>query len=161
MTHHLTNRLAGTLIGGAAAAALFGLTATAHAVTVDPNKFSVTLTGSQGASVKACYSLDPSNLDVDEGIEYIEQVDLYGDDQHDTVHSDDDFLVRIYSANRTFSSTTPINNICRSKTLSDRDELNEDTGLGQDEIYAKISLVPTDPQLKPVHKKSKIVSLRV
>lgn len=162
MSYTRKSKLTGALLSGVAALAIVGLSATpAGAATVSGTSFSVTLTGSNGASVTACYTLNPSNLDVNEGVVYTERVHIHGDDQHDTIKSGDDHLDYAYSHSRTFTSTSPVTGICRTKTYTNRDILNEDNGLGQDEIYAKIELVPTDPQLRSVSVNTSIVHLRV
>jgi hypothetical protein len=155
MLHNRRTRLTAALIGGAAALAIGGLTAApAGAASVTDSKFTLSLGAGNSATAKVCYTLNPSNLDVDENEQYTEKVEIWGDDQHDTVKSNDDFVVTLYSGSRTFNNTTPVTDICRKHKYSDRKDLNEDSGPGQDELYAKIKLVPIDPQLKTVSKRT-------
>src|SRR6476469_2968809 len=74
MFRNRKTRLVGALIGGAAAVAIVGVSATpAQAITLASfQTLSVTLKSGDNASVKACYTLNPIQADVNEDYQYIE-----------------------------------------------------------------------------------------
>jgi hypothetical protein len=134
--------------GAGAAGALAAIAAPASAATPSKATLKITLDSKGGAAAKVCFTVTPSKLDVDEAVSYTEKVTIWGSDKGELKGGDD--LISTF-ANKTlkFTSTSQVLTPCRTMNYSDESALNEDTGTSpEDEIYAKIVLVPSDKQLR-------------
>jgi hypothetical protein len=143
--------------GAGAAGALAAIAAPASAATPSKAKLTITLDSKGGAAAKVCYTITPSKLDVDEAISYTEKVSMWGSDKGE-LKGGDDPLGTFANKTRKFTSTSQVLDLCRTMNYSDSSALNEDTGTSpEDEIYAKIVLVPSDKQLRSTSVTTQIV----
>jgi hypothetical protein len=146
------------LVAGAGVAGTLAMIATpALAASPSAAKLTITLDSKGGAATKVCYTVTPSKLDVDEAISYTEKVKLWGSDKGEAKGNDDP-IYDFPNVTRKFTSTSQVLSVCRTANFADVDALNEDTGTSpEDEIYAKITLVPSEKQLKSASVKTPIV----
>jgi len=103
------------------------------------------------------YSELKAKLDVDEAVSYTEKVSILGSDKGEAKGGDDP-ISTFANKTRKFTSTSQVLDLCRTMNYSDESALNEDTGtFPEDEIYAKIVLVPSNKQLKSTSVTTPIV----
>jgi hypothetical protein len=142
--------------GAGAAGALAAIAAPASAAAPSNAKLTITLDTHGGATALVCFNTKPTQTDLDEKVSYTEKVTIWGSDKGEAKGGDD--LISTFADNTVKFTGSQQLSLCRSIHYSNEKALNEDTGtFPEDEIYAKIVMVPSNHQLKTRHVLTQIV----